>query len=322
MKNYDIYNKFSVNYYKAKQYSDFLKKARTRAVTVDDIIHFGYKLMKKYKLHAHFFADNSLLSTAKYLVDYGLANINEYQNEGVLTQAVIYKIFTLFEQRIAQRIPVEYITKEAEYLGFKYYVNEHVLVPRSIMNTRFIDFLNNMTWYNHRVLDLCTGSGCIGLTLALLESSIKVDLADISLEALEVAQSNIHRYNLSHRVHCVNTNLFDSIIGKYDLIISNPPYVSSDEYQKIPEEFKAEPKIALEAGKDGLDIVHRMLAQAKQYLNPNGVLIVEVGFSAAKRIKKQYPHIHFEWFKYRKPNGRVSLFSMDGVFLCRYADLP
>lgn len=311
----------SINDYRTKKYAECLSACRKEQVTVDDIIVLGTKLMRKYKLHHHFFGDHSLLSTSKCLVHHVLKNSN-HLNLPLLTEPIAKDIIILFEKRIAQRIPVEYITHEALYSGFTYYVNEHVLVPRSIMNTRFEDFLKNISWENNRVLDLCTGSGCIGLTLALLNSKITVDLADISLQALEVAQINIDRYALNNRVRCIESNLFDSVINKYDLIITNPPYVSVREYQKSPDEFKAEPKIALEAGIDGLDIIHKILAQAKQHLNTNGVLIAEVGFSVAKLLKKQYPHIAFQWFNYKKPTGRASLFSMHGVFLCHRSDLP
>lgn len=166
------------------------------------------------------------------------------------------------------------------------------MVPRSIMNTRFNDFLNAIHWENYKILDLCTGSGCIGITLALLNPKINVDLADISPEALKVAQINIDRYNLNNRVKCIHSDCFANINNKYDLIITNPPYVTTKEYNKIPVEFKNEPKIALESGRSGLNVIDKILTQAKDYLNPNGTLIAEVGFTAAKRLKKNIPKYH------------------------------
>ena len=316
-----MYLNLSINAYRNKKYAAFLNTCREQKASVENIIALGYSLMRKYKLHHHFFEDYSLWSTSKCLADHVLKNIEDFKPP-FLTEAIAKDIIVLFEKRIAQRIPVEYITNEASYLGFTYYVNEHVLVPRSIMNTRFEEFLKLISWENNRVLDLCCGSGCIGLTLALLEPKIKVDLADISPQALEVTQINIDRHGLNTRAHCVESNVFESLNNKYDLIITNPPYVSMSEYQNSADEFKAEPKIALEAGSDGLVIIHKILAQAKQYLNPNGLLIAEIGFSAAKLVKKHYPHIPFQWFKYKKPNGSTSFFSMHGVFLCRACDLP
>ena len=145
---------------------------------------------------------------------------------------------------------------------------------------------------------------------------------EISPEALDVAKINVKKYWLEDRVKCIQSDLFDNIHQKYDLIITNPPYVSKKEYQQSAEEFKTEPKIALEAGEDGLAIVRKILAQAKQHLNPNGTLIAEVGPSAATFIKKQYPHIKFQWFKYRKPSGKESFFGGHGVFLCQASALP
>jgi ribosomal protein L3 glutamine methyltransferase len=286
----------------------------------------GSKLMRKERLHHHFFANHTFLAIAQHLATHALqispnqANLSSLDKRISSQQAK--KIIHLFEKRIAKRIPVEYITHEAHYLGNQFYVNEHVLVPRSIMNTRFKDFLNDIHWENYRVLDLCTGSGCIGISLALINPHISVDLADISSQALNVAQSNINRHGLSERVKCIESDLFNNINDKYDLIITNPPYVTVSEYQGCPQEFKNEPKIALESGKDGLDIINRIMHQAKNHLNANGSLIAEVGFTAAKRIKKKYRQVPFTWFKYRRPCGKESLLGMHGVFQCPAKGLP
>jgi ribosomal protein L3 glutamine methyltransferase len=182
------------------------------------------------------------------------------------------------------------------------------------MNTRFQDFLNEMDWQNYRVLDLCTGSGCIGISLALMHPLIHVDLADISAQALAVAEKNIQKYALSERVKCIQSNVFENISERYDLIITNPPYVSATDYKRSAKEFKNEPKIALVSGRDGLDIVHQIMQQARNYLNPNGKLIAEVGMPAVKQIKKHYRRVPFKWYKYRTPAGKVSWFISPGVF--------
>jgi ribosomal protein L3 glutamine methyltransferase len=116
--------------------------------------------------------------------------------------------------------------------------------------------------------------------------------------------------------------LFDNIQHQYDLIITNPPYATTAEYLACPPEFKNEPRLAIESGRSGLDITHRILGNAGRYLNPQGKLIAEVGYSAAKRLKKRYRHIPFQWFKYRRPSGKESLFGMHGVFLCEAKGLP
>lgn len=314
-------NALSENSKRNKSYVRFLDSCRKGEKTVEDIIALGSKLMRKASLHHHFFQDLSLKTTAFHLAQFALKPAVKNLDDK-LTELEAEQILKVFEKRIAMRIPVEYITHEADYLGYSFYVNENVLVPRSLMNTRFEDFLRNISWENYRVLDLCTGCGCIGITLALLKPELIVDLADISSLALEVAQENINRYSLNERVKCIQTDVFENIQGPYDLIITNPPYVPKREYESSPKEFKSEPKIALEAGKTGLDIINKIILQAKNYLNPNGVLIAEVGFTTAKRIKKAFPCVPFKWFKYRRPSGKESWLGMHGVFLCEQKDLP
>ncbi len=312
-----------------KQYNLFLKRGLEQEITVADIIQLGHQLMRQAKLHHHFFDNHTLLANAQYLTYHALQLPYPYGQTQTftknltqkLTERDILTILALFEKRISERIPVEYITQEAWYLGNTFYVNEHVLVPRSIMNTRFQDFLLETLWHNHCVLDLCTGSGCIGITLALLNPKLNVDLVDISSAALEVATKNIQKYSLENRVNCLKSDLFQNVTHTYDLIITNPPYVASSEYQKSPAEFKNEPKMALESGKDGLDIIHLILKKAKNYLNPEGKIIAEVGVTAAKRLKKQYPQLPFTWYPYRKPTGKVSWFAMDCIFMLKAKDL-
>jgi ribosomal protein L3 glutamine methyltransferase len=291
-----------------------------------DLLKTAQKLMRKAKLHSHFFGDGSLYQTALHLALFSLKLPYEYNNKNflnkILSQAETLAILNCIEIRIARRIPVEYITHEAHYLGHRFYVNEHVLVPRSIMNTRFADFLNMVQWQNYRVLDLCTGSGCIGISVALLHPTITVDLVDISPKALEVANINIQKYNLQTRIRTIQSNLFENLNTKYDLIITNPPYVSEKDYEKTPEEFKQEPKIALTSNQDGLGIIHQIFSQAKNYLNPEGLLIAEVGYLSAKLVKKQYKKIPLAWYGYRRPNGKQSWLAMDGIFLCHAKDLP
>lgn len=317
------FNKFFPENPRDKHYLACLESCRNESTTFNDIVHMGAKLMQKSRLHHHFFGDFSTVSIAKHLAAHALnLNFAEINHDLKITESQAKKIIALFEKRIEQRIPVEYITNKAYYLGRTFYVNENVLVPRSIMNTRFEDFLSNMQWENYRVLDLCTGSGCIGITLALMQPNITVDLVDISPHALEVAQINVNNYGLNDRVKCIQSDLFTQLQEKYDLIITNPPYVSTSEYEASPAEFKNEPKIALECGKDGLDLVHKILRQAKNYLNTNGQLIAEIGYPAAARVKKKYPKVPFTWFKYRRPNGQESWLGMHGVFQCAAEGLP
>lgn len=313
-----------------KRNKKYLSLLNRDVVTVKEIMVLGYTLMRKAKLHHHFFG-NSLLKTTQYLTFFALGLNHEYDNQAYLnlrlSEKQIKSIIHVFEKRIQDRIPVEYITQEAWYLDRSFYINENVLVPRSVMNTRFADFLHNIKWTNFKVLDLCTGSGCIGISLALMHPEIQVDLVDVSEKALEVAQANINRYKLNQRVKCIQSDLFKNVFQHYDLIISNPPYVSTSEYRRSALEFKNEPKIALESGKDGLDIVRRILSEAKAYLNPEAKLIMEVGYAASERIKKKYRKIPFIWFTYKKPNATWfdkwfdKWFGLDCVLMCKRKEL-
>jgi ribosomal protein L3 glutamine methyltransferase len=318
-------------------YHAVLARSRKGELSIDEISRIGHQLMRKAKLHHHFFAQHSLFMNAAYLAFYALQIPWDYNNllqnqqyfDKKVSEQEAQKIIELFEKRISARIPVEYITHEAFYLGRKFYVNEHVLVPRSLMNTRFNDFLAAMQWQNYRVLDLCTGSGCIGITLALMDAKLKVDLADISEDALAVAKINIDRYSLHDRVRCIQSDLFQNIDQTYDLIITNPPYVSAREYQAAPEEFKNEPALALLAGKEGLDLIERILREAKRYLNPEGVLIAEVGYTVAKHLKKKYRKLPLQWYNYRNPEGKISWLDrlstwtgyLDSILYCKASGL-
>lgn len=305
-----------------QQYQRIINACHAEQVTLQDIIQLGDKLMRQERLHHHFFADFTLATTARYLAYHALQQQHIDLNTKITAEQA-EKIFALYEQRIAKRLPVAYITNEAEYLGRKFYVNEHVLVPRSLMNTRFQDFSQAIVWQNYRVLDLCAGSGCIGISWALMDPQLRVDLVDVSAPALQVAKINVQRYGLEQRVCCIQSDLFTNIPtdAKYDLIITNPPYVTNAEYQASPQEFKTEPKLALVAADSGLAIISQIIVQAGAYLNPQGTLIAEVGLTAPQKIQRRFRHIPFTWYKYRRPAGTVAWFGKPGVFSCRATDL-
>ncbi|MBS0288909.1 MAG: 50S ribosomal protein L3 N(5)-glutamine methyltransferase [Proteobacteria bacterium] len=305
-------------------------------IKLKHIVALGNALMRKEGLHRHFFfkptfrerlyGTTYMLPTAQYLAQFALnlSPENNNDNDIIITREEAKNIIHLYERRIVERIPVEYITHECWYLNRKFYVNQHVLVPRSLMSTQFDAFLNETTWENFRVLDLCTGSGCIGISLALMNEKISVDLADISIQALNVAQKNIENYHLQNRVKCIESDLFTNIHHQYDLIITNPPYVASNIINKGPKELKNEPRIALDGGSNGLDIIDCILMKAKNYLNPNGKLIAEVGFSAPKLLKKRYPFL--KWLspkpaKHEETIFDFFLYSGHCIFTCNTKDL-
>lgn len=217
-------------------------------------------------------------------------------------------------RRVNERVPLAYLLGEAWFMGMPFNVDERVLVPRSPIG----ELLENglQPWLGDtsvtRVLDLCTGSGCIGIGAAMAFDEAEVDLSDISEDALAVAESNIELHGVGDRVRTVKSDVFASVTGKYDVILSNPPYVDAQDLASMPEEYRHEPELGLAAGQDGLDIAHRILAGAADHLTENGLLIVEVGNSWVA-LDEAYPELPFTWLEFE--NGG------DGVFLLRAEDL-
>jgi ribosomal protein L3 glutamine methyltransferase len=219
------------------------------------------------------------------------------------------------QKRINDKTPLSYITEQAWYFGLPFYVDERVLVPRSPIG----ELIQNQfePWVDvskvHRALDLCTGSGCIAISMAYALPHAEIDAVDISRDALDVAEINIENHGLLNQVIPIQSDVFDGIKGQqYDLIVSNPPYVDKEDMDALPDEFKQEPELGLAAGYDGLDIVRRMLVQAPEFLNDGGVMIVEVGNSQV-HMPIVYPNVPFTWLSFE--NGG------DGVFLITKQEL-
>ncbi len=223
-------------------------------------------------------------------------------------------IIERMNRRINERVPLAYLLGEAWFMGLPFHVDDRVLVPRSplgeLIQNGLQPWLGSKAAY--RILDLCTGSGCIGIAAATVFEDAEVELADISEHALEVARSNIEYHELGERVRTVHSDLFDSLEGYYDVILSNPPYVDARDLASMPEEYSHEPELGLAAGDDGLDIAHRILAEAADHLNPGGLLIVEVGNSWVA-LQEAYPDLSFTWLEFE--NGG------EGVFLLTAEDL-
>jgi len=227
----------------------------------------------------------------------------------VLTMDERLNVLDLFQQRIDHR-PSAYITNEAWFAGLNFFVDERVLIPRSpiaeLIQQQFSPWIYPEQVNN--ILDLCTGSGCIAIACAYAFEDAQVDASDVSPDAIAVAEINRQNHGLQERVNLIESNLFEKLAGKrYDIIVSNPPYVSEQEVAQLPAEFDFEPgSLALAAGDEGLDIVLPMLLKARQHLTDEGILVVEVGYSQAA-LERALPDVPFFWIEFE--------FGGDGVFL-------
>ena len=234
-----------------------------------------------------------------------------------LTNDEKQELFAIIQKRISDRVPTPYLTNQAWFCGHSFYIDERVLIPRSPIG-ELIDnhFQSLLSQPPQQILDLCTGSGCIGIACAYAFPEAQIDITDISLEALDVAQQNIDLHEMNFQVMPMQSDLFNDIPEKqYDLIVTNPPYVDNEDMGDLPDEFSYEPKLALEAGFDGLDIVKRILRDAIDYLSPQGVLVCEVGNSWVS-LQEQYPQVPFNWLEFER--GGLGVFSITREELIQY----
>ncbi|MFD2168245.1 50S ribosomal protein L3 N(5)-glutamine methyltransferase [Thalassotalea euphylliae] len=210
-------------------------------------------------------------------------------------------LLAMIERRIVEQIPAAYLTNQATFAGLSFYVDERVLVPRSpiaeLIDKKFAPFVGQSP---NRVLDLCTGSGCIAIACAYTFPLAEVDAVDLSVDALNVAQINIEGHGLMEQVIPIQSDLFASIAQeKYDLIVTNPPYVDAEDVSTLPAEFTHEPEMGLGSGHDGLDITREILAQAAAHLTDDGVLVCEVGNSQI-HVEQAYPEVPFHWVEFER----------------------
>lgn len=206
----------------------------------------------------------------------------------------------LIERRISEHVPTAYLLREAWLKGFKFYVDERVIVPRSFIAELLENGLSPWIDYPEMIesaADICTGSGCLGVLLAHAFPEAEIDVVDISPDAIAVANINIHNYGLQDRITAVESDMFSALAGKrYDLIISNPPYVDAPSMAQLPREYRNEPQIALGSGEAGLDHTHTLLRHAADYLNEGGLLVVEIGHNR-EALLQAYPDLPFTWLE-------------------------
>jgi ribosomal protein L3 glutamine methyltransferase len=220
----------------------------------------------------------------------------EFDWDSVPTPEQLASLQKLVVKRVESQLPFAYLIKEAWFCGLRFYVDERAIVPRSYFGEWIPEQFT--PWLNadkiHRALDLCTGSGCIAIALAYAFPEAKIDATELSEDALAVAQINVDSHHLQNRVKLHQGDLFADVEGRYDLICSNPPYISNPRMQHLPAEYLHEPDMAFRGGDSGLDLVDIILQRAADYLSEEGVLIVEVGTSALT-LEEKYPRLAFTW---------------------------
>jgi ribosomal protein L3 glutamine methyltransferase len=284
-------------------------------LTIRDWIRFGASLFNQHKLHFGHGTDNAwdeavslVLHAVHFPPDSHTAVL-----DARLTTEEKKTILALFQTRVQTRLPAPYITHEAFFAGMKFYVDKEVLIPRSSLGEFMEKQLDN--WVSpdeiRHVLDLCTGSGCIAVAAAKAFCQAKIDAIDLSEAALRVAQRNISDYGLNQRIRTIHSDLFSGLRGeRYDVILSNPPYVSADEMASLPEEYRHEPVMGLLAEDNGLAIVIKILQQAANFLTPQGLLIVEVG-NSEEALAARFPQLPFIWLEFEQSEGGVFLLTRE-----------
>ncbi len=231
-----------------------------------------------------------------------------------LTEQEISTLLALIERRAQDRVPVAYLTHEALLGNYRFYVDQRVIVPRSfiaeLIPEQFQPWVDDPEAVMN-VLELCTGSGCLAIMLADAFPNAQVDAVDLSTDALEVARKNVADYELQHRITLHHSDLYDALPAKrYDLIVTNPPYVNSGSMATLPAEYRAEPQMALAGGEDGMDLVRRIVAGAKDRLTPEGVLVVEIGNEFAY-AEAAFAHRELTWLSTSAGDEAVFLLTAD-----------
>ena len=293
--------------------------AQHELITVRDFIRYAVSRFNAAQLFFRHGSDNAW-DEAVYLtlhtLHLPLDRLEPFLDARLLPDERV-RLLDLYSRRCQDRLPAAYLTNEAWLGEDRFYVDERVIVPRSFIAELLDEQLAPWVadpWAVENALDLCTGSGCLAIKLALNFPNAEVDAVDLSKDALAVAERNIADYRLADRVHPLRSDAFAKLAGKrYDLIISNPPYVDAESVDALPPEYLHEPEMALGSGDDGLDFTRIILAEAKKHLTEDGMLVVEIGHNRAA-LEAAYPDLPFTWLDTAAGD--------EYVFMLKAADLP
>lgn len=280
--------------------SDLFEQAQNELSTLRDLMRFAVSRFNEAGIFFGHGSDNAW-DEAAYLLLHSLHlpvdQLDPYM-DARLTSDERTAVLNIIRRRITERLPAAYLTKEAWLGDFRFYVDERVIVPRShiaeLLREQLSPWVND-PWAVGRVLDMCTGSGCLAILAADAFPEAAVDAVDLSPDALAVARINVEDYGLGERIRLLQSDAFSAIPAeKYDVIISNPPYVNAESMAGLPEEYRREPEMALASGEDGLDFVRVLLKEAAQHLNPDGILVVEIGHNKDE-LERAFPRLSFVW---------------------------
>ena len=279
---------------------DLFEQAQSELSTLRDLMRFAVSRFNEAGLFFGHGSDNAW-DEAAYLLLHSLhlpLDRLEPFMDARLTGSERTAALEILRRRITERLPAAYLTREAWLGEYRFYVDERVIVPRSHIAELLSEQLNpwiNDPWAVGHVLDMCTGSGCLAILAAEAFPEAMVDAVDLSPDALAVARLNVDNYGLGERIRLIASDAFSAIPDeKYDVIISNPPYVNAESMAALPEEYRREPAMALASGDDGLDFVRILLREAALHLNPEGVLVVEIGHNK-EEVERAFPRISFVW---------------------------